>query len=192
MRLSQVGLGRISSSRAGCKMLASRYLVRRASTVLQLQQQQQRTAATSAAPARRTWTAYKKPALASTATPASAAAASAPTATELQAAVGVQEDDFDLPLPELEPPSSAQPLAPTRTSPAAPSSSSLASAPLPSLSTQLAPSYPSPTPAAPQQQQEIDWSTSFHGISSQPFSPEQAAVLMRPLVPAEIEIKPGK
>jgi hypothetical protein len=39
---------------------------------------------------------------------------------------------------------------------------------------------------------EIDWSTSFHGISSQPFTQRQADILMRPLEPQEIEIKPGK
>lgn len=39
---------------------------------------------------------------------------------------------------------------------------------------------------------EIDWSTSYHGLSSQPFSERQAATLMRPLEPSEIEIKPGE
>ncbi|KAI5479241.1 hypothetical protein MNV49_003935 [Pseudohyphozyma bogoriensis] len=36
----------------------------------------------------------------------------------------------------------------------------------------------------------VDWSTSFHGISSAPFSQKQADILMRPLEPSEIEIKP--
>lgn len=37
----------------------------------------------------------------------------------------------------------------------------------------------------------IDWTTSFHGLSARPFSKEAAETLMRPLTPAEIEIKPG-
>ncbi|KAJ4287430.1 hypothetical protein N0V88_007703 [Collariella sp. IMI 366227] len=36
----------------------------------------------------------------------------------------------------------------------------------------------------------IDWSQSFHGLSTTPFSPETAAVLMQPLDPFDIEIKP--
>lgn len=36
----------------------------------------------------------------------------------------------------------------------------------------------------------IDWSSSFHGLSTTPFSPETAAVLMQPLDPYDIEIKP--
>lgn len=38
---------------------------------------------------------------------------------------------------------------------------------------------------------QVDWTTSFHGLSSQPFSERAAKLLMRPLVPLEIEIKPG-
>lgn len=175
-------------------MLACRASVRRrVPTALQFQQQQQRLAATAAAPARRTWTAYKKAAPASSNAASSATATTAPTAAELQAAVG-EQDDMQVP-PELEhPPSSSQPLPAIRSSlsaPAALSHAALESAALPSITNQLAPSYPTPAPQQ-QPQQEIDWSTSFHGISSQPFSAHQAAVLMRPLVPAEIEIKPGQ
>ncbi|KAL2162286.1 hypothetical protein VTH06DRAFT_7199 [Thermothelomyces fergusii] len=36
----------------------------------------------------------------------------------------------------------------------------------------------------------IDWSSSFHGLSTTPFSPETAAILMQPLDPIDIEIKP--
>ncbi|KAK4238347.1 mitochondrial genome maintenance MGM101-domain-containing protein [Achaetomium macrosporum] len=36
----------------------------------------------------------------------------------------------------------------------------------------------------------IDWSSSFHGLSTTPFSPETAAVLMQPIDPLDIEIKP--
>ncbi|KAG8169283.1 hypothetical protein KVR01_000028 [Diaporthe batatas] len=36
----------------------------------------------------------------------------------------------------------------------------------------------------------IDWSSSFHGLSTVPFSPEVAAVLMRPIPFEDVEIKP--
>lgn len=37
-----------------------------------------------------------------------------------------------------------------------------------------------------------DWSKSFHGLSTQPFSSEIAEVLMQPIAADDIEIKPGK
>ncbi|GAA6058496.1 hypothetical protein JCM10212_006935 [Sporobolomyces blumeae] len=37
---------------------------------------------------------------------------------------------------------------------------------------------------------EIDWQTSFHGMSAVPFTERQAEILMRPLEAHEIEIKP--
>jgi hypothetical protein len=36
----------------------------------------------------------------------------------------------------------------------------------------------------------IDWSSSFHGLSTTPFSPETAAQLMQALDPLDIEVKP--
>lgn len=36
----------------------------------------------------------------------------------------------------------------------------------------------------------IDWSSSFHGLSTVPFSPEVAAVLMKPIPFEDVEIKP--
>ncbi|GAA6002657.1 hypothetical protein JCM10207_007613 [Rhodosporidiobolus poonsookiae] len=47
---------------------------------------------------------------------------------------------------------------------------------------------PAPFPSAPPP--EIDWSTSYHGLSAVPFTKEQGEILMRPLEAAEIEIKP--
>ena len=38
---------------------------------------------------------------------------------------------------------------------------------------------------------QIDWSRSFHGLSTQPFSEEAAKVLTGPLVTDDVEIKPG-
>ncbi|RKF72582.1 Mitochondrial genome maintenance protein mgm101 [Golovinomyces cichoracearum] len=37
---------------------------------------------------------------------------------------------------------------------------------------------------------QVDWTRSFHGLSSQPFSKEAADVLMAPLEPHDIEVKP--
>ncbi|KAL2119904.1 hypothetical protein VTJ04DRAFT_6865 [Mycothermus thermophilus] len=45
-----------------------------------------------------------------------------------------------------------------------------------------------PAPAGPAG--AIDWSSSFHGLSTTPFSPETAAQLMQPIDPLDIEIKP--
>lgn len=37
-----------------------------------------------------------------------------------------------------------------------------------------------------------DWSKSFHGLSTQPFSSEVAEILMQSISPDDIEIKPGE
>jgi Mitochondrial genome maintenance MGM101 len=37
----------------------------------------------------------------------------------------------------------------------------------------------------------LDWSTSYHGLSVQPFAPESAKILMEPIDPNDVEIKPG-
>jgi Mitochondrial genome maintenance MGM101 len=37
---------------------------------------------------------------------------------------------------------------------------------------------------------QIDWSTSFHGLSDAPFSKDAADVLLKPLNPGDVEIKP--
>ena len=36
----------------------------------------------------------------------------------------------------------------------------------------------------------IDWSSSFHGLSTVPFEPRVAEILMRPVDPQDIEVKP--
>jgi hypothetical protein len=38
---------------------------------------------------------------------------------------------------------------------------------------------------------QVDWSRSFHGLSSQPFSDEVAKVLTAPIDIDDVEIKPG-
>lgn len=39
-------------------------------------------------------------------------------------------------------------------------------------------------------QQTIDWSSSYHGLSTVAFSPEVAKILMQPLDPLDVEVKP--
>lgn len=43
-----------------------------------------------------------------------------------------------------------------------------------------------------EQKDVVDWSRSFHGLSSEPFSKEVADLLMQELHPDDVEIKPGK
>lgn len=38
---------------------------------------------------------------------------------------------------------------------------------------------------------QVDWSRSFHGLSTQPFSEEAAKVLTAPIEINDVEIKPG-
>jgi len=47
-----------------------------------------------------------------------------------------------------------------------------------------------PPPVLNEDEKQVDWTRSFHGISSSPFSSEQAAVLMQELNFDDIEIKP--
>lgn len=37
-----------------------------------------------------------------------------------------------------------------------------------------------------------DWSRSYHGLSEKPFPTEVAEILMAPLDPADVEVKPGE
>jgi hypothetical protein len=39
--------------------------------------------------------------------------------------------------------------------------------------------------------EKINWSKSFHGLSVEPFSKETADVLLAPLDPEDVEVKPG-
>lgn len=38
---------------------------------------------------------------------------------------------------------------------------------------------------------KVDWSKSFHGLSVEPFKKETADVLLAPLDPEDVEVKPG-
>ena len=44
--------------------------------------------------------------------------------------------------------------------------------------------------AATPGQNGIDWSSSFHGLSTTAFPPETAEILMAPLDPGDVEVKP--
>ena len=37
---------------------------------------------------------------------------------------------------------------------------------------------------------KVDWSRSFHGLSTQPFSKEAADILLQPISPDDVEVKP--
>lgn len=37
---------------------------------------------------------------------------------------------------------------------------------------------------------QVDWTTSFHGLSAEAFSPEASEILMAPVAPEDVEIKP--
>jgi hypothetical protein len=50
---------------------------------------------------------------------------------------------------------------------------------------------PLPAPnALTDDNQHVDWSRSFAGLSTTPFSPESSAILMEPILPVEVEVKP--
>ncbi|TPX15429.1 uncharacterized protein E0L32_004409 [Thyridium curvatum] len=55
------------------------------------------------------------------------------------------------------------------------------------------PTSSAPLPSAPEignNGNGIDWSQSFHGLSTTPFSPETAAILMSPIDMQDVEVKP--
>jgi hypothetical protein len=47
-----------------------------------------------------------------------------------------------------------------------------------------------PPPTLDENEKQVDWTRSFHGLSSSPFSAEQSAILMQDITPDDIEIKP--
>ncbi|KAF3349198.1 Ubiquitin carboxyl-terminal hydrolase 21 [Verticillium dahliae VDG2] len=53
-----------------------------------------------------------------------------------------------------------------------------------------APTAAPPPPPPPSSIPTIDWSTSYHGLSTAAFPPEVAAHLTTPISPADIEVKP--
>jgi len=47
-----------------------------------------------------------------------------------------------------------------------------------------------PPPILDESEKQVDWTRSFHGISSQPFSSEAAAILTQEIPFDDIEVKP--
>ncbi|EEY23090.1 mitochondrial genome maintenance protein mgm101 [Verticillium alfalfae VaMs.102] len=82
---------------------------------------------------------------------------------------------------------SAAAAAKTPTSPAAPTSTAPATQ---TASPAPAPTSAHPPPPPPSSIPTIDWSTSYHGLSTTAFTPEVAAHLTTPISPADIEVKP--
>ncbi|GAA6038597.1 hypothetical protein JCM8097_009439 [Rhodosporidiobolus ruineniae] len=142
---------------------------------------------------------------------ASQAAAARPAASAAQKEAAAETADAPVaPSPildtlpdDLEPPSFDSPAL----SPAPSFARKAAVAPTPSASAPAATAFPStpafaPAPSSaappavaadaftPAPADQIDWSTSWHGLSAAPFTREQAQILMRPLEQVEIEIKP--
>lgn len=143
---------------------------------------QVRSASSTTPPVRRTYTPRPRPSSPnsnstspsspSTPTPTVAPVASTPPPPSTSQSIG----------------SSSIPAPPTPTQ-TAPTSTSLPPSQPPSAELPSNDTYASYTPI--EGQPEIDWSTSYHGLSSIPFTSNQADTLMRPLEAHEIEIKPG-
>lgn len=47
-----------------------------------------------------------------------------------------------------------------------------------------------PPPLLDENEKQVDWTRSFHGLSAAPFSAEQNAILQKELDPEDIEVKP--
>lgn len=47
-----------------------------------------------------------------------------------------------------------------------------------------------PPPVLSEDEKQVDWTRSFHGLSASPFTPEQSEILQKPLEFDDIEIKP--
>jgi len=83
-------------------------------------------------------------------------------------------------------PQSQTPLTPT------PASSLETLEPLPEIQTtsSLTDQLSNPPPLLSENEKQVDWTRSYHGLSAAPFSETQAAILMSPTKPEDIEIKP--
>ncbi|GAA5898206.1 hypothetical protein JCM8208_000183 [Rhodotorula glutinis] len=125
-------------------------------------------AAPAAAPA------YRRPAAPRAAPVATAAA---PAITSPPAPLAASEPAFT----EAAPPAAAAPVSPLASIDALPAGPAMGSSQPMGNVDPLAAVATGP---------EVDWATSYHGLSAVPFTREQADVLMRPLEEPEIEIKP--
>ena len=140
------------------------------------------------------------PALAKSSPPSASFNAADFSATDMLDDAGMDDLLPEIPLPPthastaLSPSSFAAPttLASTTSSDFPSTSTGFPTGPSMAQTSAPAPTYATVPLEIPQAQKEIDWSTSYHGLSAQPFSERAAALLMRPLLPNEIEIKPGE
>lgn len=123
------------------------------------------------------------------------ASKSSDTVESMREAAMDSVDDYE-PIPEVPLPTPARTKAPTL-GPRITSNSHFPSVPFPLAS---GPSITSTSVISPTMIDNlsisatpsgVDWTTSFHGMSAQPFSQRAAELLMKPLRPDEIEIKPG-
>ncbi|KAK4050432.1 hypothetical protein OIV83_003502 [Microbotryomycetes sp. JL201] len=134
--------------------------------------------------------------------PASRAAAtsssSTPAAPKAATATKPPSDDYDIP-PELDAMVEGRATAPLGArAPQSAIAPAAASSPFPDTTStfpsndlEASTSIPMTTAAIEHNTESaIDWQTSYHGLATQPFSERQASILMRPLQPNEIEIKP--
>jgi hypothetical protein len=71
-----------------------------------------------------------------------------------------------------------------------PTTDTTTSAPSPAFATALSGGHQNGNGNGNHASPAIDWSSSFHGLSTTPFSPETAAQLMQALDPLDIEVKP--
>ncbi|KAK4699174.1 hypothetical protein P7C70_g7088, partial [Phenoliferia sp. Uapishka_3] len=126
--------------------------------------------------------------------PATSALAASPDISPPNAAVMQQQPILDSSAPSPAVPASPPPVASSSTIAAIKSFPSTSGFPSQSIPTPAAPTATpvhQPVPfSVPVEQRQVDWVTSFHGMSAQPFSDRAADALMRPLLPTEIEIKP--
>ncbi|KAI3536293.1 hypothetical protein CSPX01_10922 [Colletotrichum filicis] len=60
----------------------------------------------------------------------------------------------------------------------------------PTPQSQTAPEPQQQTPQTQQQQQPIDWSTSYHGLGTARFPKEVVDILLQPVNPSDVEVKP--
>ncbi|KAI1814208.1 Mgm101p-domain-containing protein [Poronia punctata] len=82
---------------------------------------------------------------------------------------------------------------PTTTTTTPPAAKPSASAAVPTQPLPDAPRTPTPQTdesSSSSSSSSIDWTSSYHGIGSSSFSPESAAVLLAPIDPDDIEVKP--
>lgn len=124
-----------------------------------------------------------KPAAAAAPTPRNAVESSEPVMPDLDA-LDAEEASFPDPQPVAELPDYAR-LAPPIDHSGAPARRTEPALPSPVLSEH-------PVHTGRNAEVGEDWTTSFYGLSAKPFPKDVANVLLRPLAPTDIEIKPGE